>query len=492
MSLPDRTIPLAHPAQIFVDGQWVAPSTNDLFEVVDSASEQVAATVAEAHEADVDRAILAARTAFDSGPWPRLSPAERAQYLRAIAAEFEARADEFARIWSVESGILYKLSSARIGSWLAGAFNTYADIAETFAFEQRHRSSGGLEAQLVREPVGVVAAIVPWNGPAGLMAYKCAPALIAGCTLVLKMSPEAPCSGYIFAEICEKVGLPAGVVNVIATDRTASEALVADARIDKVTFTGSTGAGRKIAAVCAERIARVTLELGGKSPALILDDYDLATAAKVIAGGVGYLTGQVCHSLTRVIVPRARHDAMVDAMAETFASLKVGDPFDPATDVGPLSTDRHRNTVEHYIRVGEAEGARIAFGGKRPAHLNQGFYVEPTLFANVDNRSTIGQEEIFGPVIAVIPVDDEAQAIAVANDTIFGLNSSIFTNDLDRFKVISRQIRAGTVGHNASRTDFGIAFGGFKQSGLGREGGVEGLMPFLEAKTVVTDRPWQD
>jgi betaine-aldehyde dehydrogenase len=485
-----RATALLHPRSLYINGTWVAPEGDGTIDVLDSATEQVVATVAEANEADVGRAVGAARAAFDGGPWPRMSHAERAAYLRAIAAEFERRADDFARVWTVESGILYKLSSARIGSWLAGAFNYYAGLADTFAFEERHRSSGGLEASLVREAVGVVAAIVPWNGPAGLMAYKCAPALLAGCTIVLKMSPEAPCSGYLFAEICEKVGLPAGVVNMVVADRPASEWLVADPRIDKVTFTGSTAAGRRIAAVCGERIARYTLELGGKSPGIVLDDYDIGAAAQAIGRGVGYLTGQVCHSITRIVVPRARHDAMVDAVADVFAGLRVGDPFDPASDVGPLSTGRHRDTVERYIARGQEEGARLVSGGRRPPHLDGGYFVEPTLFANVDNGSTIGQEEIFGPVIAVIPAEDEEHAIAIANDTIFGLNASVFTHDPERFAAIARRIRAGTVGHNASRTDFSIAFGGFKQSGIGREGGVEGLLPFLETKTVVFDRPY--
>jgi betaine-aldehyde dehydrogenase len=450
----------------------------------------VAAVVAEAQAPDVTRAVEAARHAFDAGPWPRLSHKERAGYLRAIAEEFSRRSDEFAAVWSVESGILYKLSQARIGGWLSGAFNYYAGLADTFSFEEQKRSASGLLGVLVREPVGVVAAIVPWNGPAGLMAYKCAPALLAGCTLVVKSSPEAPCSAYLFAEICEKVGLPPGVVNVITADRPASEGLVRNTLVDKVTFTGSTAAGRKIASICGERIARCTLELGGKSPAIVLDDFDIGTAAKSIASGVGYLTGQVCHSLTRVIISRPRHDAMVEALASTMRGMRVGDPFDPDSDVGPLATERQREQVERYISIGAKEGATLACGGKRPLHLNRGFFVEPTVFANVDNQSTIAQEEIFGPVLCVIAADDEEHAISLANDTLFGLNASVFTTDLARARAVAGKIRSGTVGHNASRTDFSIAFGGFKQSGLGREGGTEGLLPFLEAKTIVLDAPF--
>jgi len=481
---------LAHPECLFIGGEWVQPSSAARFAVVSSSTEEVVATVAEARHEDVERAVIAARKAFDEGPWTRLTPAERGGYLRAMARELQERGEEFARVWSLESGILYKLARARIGNWLGGAFNLYADLAERFPFQESHRSAQGLQGLLVREPVGVVAAIIPWNGPAGLIAYKCAPALLAGCTVVVKPSPEAPCSAYLMAEACEKVGLPPGVFNVVTADREVSEALVRHPGVDKVTFTGSTAAGRRIASICGERIARCTLELGGKSPAVVLDDYDVTRAAQAIGSGVGYLTGQVCHSLTRVIVSRERHDDMTDALSEVVRKMRVGDPFDPQAEVGPLATGRQRERVEGYIAQGRAEGARLATGGGRPPHLERGFYVEPTVFGNVDNRSTIGREEIFGPVLCVIPADDERQAVALANDTVYGLNAAVFTHDREKFGAVARQLRSGTVGHNGSRTDFSLAFGGFKQSGLGREGGVEGLQAFIETKTVVLDEPF--
>lgn len=491
MANASRTIVLAYPRHLFIGGEWMKPSSNDTFDVVDASTEERVVTVARAGPADVERAITAARTAFDEGEWPRLTPAERAKYLRAIATAIQRRADDFARAWTLESGVLYSISSSRIGGIMSGLFNSYADLANTFAFEEPRRAAGGQQATLVREPIGVVAAIVPWNSPGPLMAYKCAPALIAGCTVVLKTPPEAPSSGYIFAEICEEVGLPAGVVNVFAARRDGSQALVADPRVDKVTFTGSTEVGRDIASTLGQRIGRYTLELGGKSPAVILDDGDIATAAKVIAGGCGMLSGQVCHSLTRIVVPRHRHDDMVDALAAELTAMRVGDAFDPASQVGPLASARQRETVERYIAIGRGEGARLAAGGGRPEGLDRGFYVEPTLFASVDNLSTIGQEEIFGPVLSVIPAKDEEDAIRIANETIYGLNASIFTTDETRFRSFARRIRSGTVGQNASRTDVSIAFGGYKQSGVGREGGVEGLMPFLETKVVVEDRPFE-
>jgi betaine-aldehyde dehydrogenase len=338
--------------------------------------------------------------------------------------------------------------------------------------------------------VGVVAAIIPWNGPAGLAAYKCPPALLAGCTVILKASPEAPLAAYLLAEICDAVGIPPGVFNILTADREVSEGLVRNPGVDKIAFTGSTAAGRKIASICGERIARCTLELGGKSPAIVLDDYDVGAAAQVIASGVGFLTGQVCHSLTRVIVSRDRHDNMVDALSAAVHRMRIGDPFDPSVDVGPLASAAQRQRVEAYIEQGKAEGAVLATGGGRPPHLPKGFFFEPTIFGRVDNRSTIGREEIFGPVLSVIPAEDEQQAIDLANDSIYGLNASVFTNDVERFYAVARQVKSGTVGHNASRTDVTIAFGGVKQSGLGREGGAEGLRPYLESKTIVADTPF--
>jgi aldehyde dehydrogenase (NAD+) len=363
-------------------------------------------------------------------------------------------------------------------------------MASTYPFVESRRSASGHQAYGVKEPVGVVLAIVPWNGPAALIAYKVAPALLAGCTVVVKPSPEAPTSAYLFAQICDEVGLPPGVVNVVTAERDVSEQLVRHPGVDKITFTGSTAAGRSIGAAAAGRIARLTLELGGKSPAVVLDDYDIDTATQQLGDAYfGYLTGQVCHSLTRIIVPRAKHDAMVEALSDIARRMVPGDPFDDATTIGPLATARQRETVERHVARGIAEGATLAAGGARPRHLERGFFFEPTVFGNVDNRSALAQEEIFGPVLSVIAADSEAHAIDFANDTIFGLNAVVFTHDAQHALRVARQIRAGSVGHNASRTDFSIGFGGFKQSGIGREGGIEGLEAFLESKTVVLDQP---
>jgi aldehyde dehydrogenase (NAD+) len=342
---------------------------------------------------------------------------------------------------------------------------------------------------LVREPVGVVGAIIPWNAPIGMIIHKVSPALLAGCTVILKSSPEAPGAGYLLAEAAEEIGLPAGVLNVVTADRAVSELLVTDPRVDKITFTGSTAAGRRIASLCGDRIARCSLELGGKSAAVILDDADLEHAAAVLSQAECTLAGQVCSSLTRIIVSRSRHDEMVAALSASFGAVRVGDPFDDSTQMGPLAMERQRDRVEGYIAKAIDEGATLATGGGRPKGLDRGYYVEPTVFANVDNGSTIGREEVFGPVLSVIPARDETDAVRLANDSIYGLNSAVFTPDVARARAVAGELRAGTVGHNSFRTDFGIAFGGFKQSGIGREGGREGLIEFLESKTVILDGP---
>jgi aldehyde dehydrogenase (NAD+) len=487
MSLADDVaVPIRHADQFFIGGQWVPPSSDATIKVIDSDTEELFFTVAEAQAADISRAVEAARDAFDTGPWPRLTHAERAAYLRAIGAELSKRSDDIGQIWPRESGVLHAIARYG-GSGAQGTFNSFADLAETFPFEEPARPTAGQFGLIVREPVGVVGAIIPWNGPMGLISNKVAPALLAGCTVVLKSSPEAPGEGYLIAEAAEAAGLPPGVLNVVTADREVSELLVRDPRVDKITFTGSTAAGRRIASICGERIARCTLELGGKSAAVILDDMDLETAAQTLSKAECFLSGQVCSSLTRIVVTQQRHDQLLDALAGTFSQVRVGDPFDQQTQMGPLAAARQRDRVEGYIAKGKADGFTLATGGGRPKDLERGWYVEPTVFGNVDNSSVIAQEEIFGPVLSVIPARDEQDAIRIANDTIYGLNASVFTEDVDRARQVAGQLRSGTVGHNAFRTDFGVAFGGFKQSGIGREGGREGLLPFLETKTVILE-----
>jgi acyl-CoA reductase-like NAD-dependent aldehyde dehydrogenase len=481
------TAPVRHADQFFIGGEWVEPASDATIDVIDSGTEEVYYSIAGAAPDDMSRAVAAARQAFDEGPWSRLSHAERADYLRALGAGLQERNDVLGQLWPRESGALYKVAqfAGRIGS---GALGMYAALADTFPFEEKCQpTNGGEFGLLVREPVGVVGAIIPWNAPMALICHKIGPALLAGCTVVLKSSPEAPGEGYVVAEVAEQIGVPPGVLNVVTADREVSELLVRDPGVDKITFTGSTAAGRRIASLCGERIARCTLELGGKSAAVVLDDMDLGTAAKTLARAECALNGQVCSSLTRIIVTKSRHDELVDALASAFSQTRVGDPFDEESQLGPLVSERQRDRVEGYIAKGVDEGATLAAGGGRPKDLDRGYYVEPTVFGNVDNSSTIGREEIFGPVLSVIAAENEQDAVRVANDTIYGLNASVFTNDVDRAREVAGRLRSGTVGHNSFRTDFGMAFGGFKQSGIGREGGKEGLLPFLETKTVILE-----
>jgi acyl-CoA reductase-like NAD-dependent aldehyde dehydrogenase len=403
-----------------------------------------------------------------------------------MAEGIRQRAQDICQLWPRESGVLFAhAQTMALGA--AGDFDAYAAMAGTFAFEESVTPTVGACGLRVHEPVGVVGAIIPWNGPIGLIAHKVAPALLAGCTVVLKSAPEAPAEGYIIAEIADDIGLPPGVLNVITADREVSELLVRDPRVDKITFTGSTAAGRRIASICGDRVARCTLELGGKSAAVVLDDFDIAAAADTLAHAECLVSGQVCSSLTRIIVPRRKHDAMVEAIAGVFSGIRVGDPFDQASEMGPLVSERQRDRVLGYIRDGVKQGATLAAGGGLPADPKRGFFVEPTVFGNVDNSWRIAQEEIFGPVLTVIAADDEDQAVAIANDTPYGLNASVFTQDTDRARRVARRLRSGTVGHNAFRSDFGMGFGGFKQSGIGREGGEEGLREFLETKSVILD-----
>jgi acyl-CoA reductase-like NAD-dependent aldehyde dehydrogenase len=478
---------LKYPDRIFVDGAWTQPATTARVDVFDSTTEQLLYQVADAQEVDMSRAVSAARAAFDRGPWPQLSHHERAAFLEAFARAIATRGHQLSKIWSRQMGILNTLAHASVPG-TAKTFSYYAGLADDFPFVERHTPSRGASAGLlVREPVGVVGAIIPWNAPMALISYKIAPALLAGCTVVLKASPEAPGEAYVMAEIADEIGLPPGVLNVVTAQREVSELLVRDPRVDKITFTGSTAAGRRIASLCGERIARCTLELGGKSAAIVLDDYDIGSAATALASQACYMSGQVCASLTRIVVGQARHDDLVEALSAEFAAVRVGSPFDPGSTMGPLVTGVQRDRVESYIASGIADGATLAVGGGRPQGLDRGFFIEPTVFGNVDNSSTIAQEEIFGPVLSVIKAADDRQAVDIANDSIFGLNASVFTNSAERAYETARQLRSGTVGHNGFRIDFGIGFGGFKQSGIGREGGREGLLPFLESKTVLLD-----
>jgi aldehyde dehydrogenase (NAD+) len=487
MTAPVFAAALSHPDRFYIGGEWVAPVGTGVFDVVDSATEERFLQVAAGSAGDIDRAVSAARAAFDDGGWTGLTHVQRGEFLRAFAAELRARTADVAHIYPRESGALASLVKPFTDS-AAWEWDYYADIAETYPFEEvRDPSKGGVFGLVRKQPVGVVGAIVPWNGPLGSISHKVAPALLAGCTVVIKTPPEAPGLGILVGQIADSIGLPPGVLNVVTADREVSELLVRDPRVDKVSFTGSTAAGRRIASICGERVARVSLELGGKSAAVVLDDADLDRTAATISAAECVLAGQVCYSLTRIVVSAAHHDALVERLAHHFAGVVIGDPYDPATQIGPLASAAQRDRVQGYIATGVVEGARLVTGGGRPAHLDRGYYVKPTVFAGVGNSDTIAREEIFGPVLSVIPVANEDEAVRVANDTIYGLNASVFTEDADRALSVARRLRTGTVGHNAVRSDLVLGFGGFKQSGLGREGGLEGLRNYVEHQSVILD-----
>ncbi|OHV28568.1 MULTISPECIES: aldehyde dehydrogenase [Pseudofrankia] len=483
-SAPPVTSPVVKD-RLFIGGAWVAPASARTIDVVSPHTEQVIATVPEADGTDIDRAVAAARTAFDDGPWPRSSPAERAAVIRAISAAIQARAQEFSDTVTAEMGA--PSTFALLGNTLAAAMvlDGYADLLDTFPFEQE-RPGLLAPATVVKAPVGVCAGIVPWNVPLFLIAMKIGASLASGSTMVVKSAPETPLTGYLLAEVLESVGLPPGVINIITADREMSELLVRHPGLDKVSFTGSTAVGRKIGAICGEQLKRCTLELGGKSAAIILDDADLGTALPALLPAAFMNTGQVCAAQTRVLAPRNRYREVVDGLADLVATAKVGDPADPQTLVGPLVAERQRTRVEGLIQAGTGEGARLVQGGGRPAELDRGWYVEPTLFADVDNRMRIAQEEIFGPVLSVIPYDGEDEAVRIANDSNYGLSGSVWTGDPARGTAVGRRVRTGVLAINSGTVvELRNPFGGFKQSGIGREMGMEGLEAYLETQTLV-------
>jgi aldehyde dehydrogenase (NAD+) len=476
---------IAHADMLFIAGAWVASHSGRQLEMVSPNTEQVIASCAEADAADMDAAVAAARAAFDHGPWPSTPPAERIAAFRRMVAHLETRVPELATAWTAQMGGLASFAGP-MHSGSVATLGEIANYAEAFEFVEQRASRGAAVGLVVHEPVGVVAAIAPWNGPFGIMANKVAYALLTGCTVVMKPSPETPLEAYIIAEAAEAAGLPPGTVNLVPGHREAADHLVNNHGVDKVSFTGSTLAGKRIAQVCGERIARYTLELGGKSAAIIADDFPIAGAAKLLTGTLNMMSGQVCAMLSRAIVPRARHDELAAAIKAEMAKVVIGHSDDPATQLGPLAMKRQLERVEMYIAEGR-KTADLVCGGGRPSHLNQGYFIEPTLFANVDNTSRIAQEEIFGPVLALIPCEDVEDAIRIANESNYGLNGSVLTGDANKAYSIGRRIRTGGFGQNGLRMDFGLPFGGFKQSGVGREGGPEGLWGYVETKTMLLD-----
>ncbi|HEX3825183.1 MAG TPA: aldehyde dehydrogenase [Mycobacteriales bacterium] len=470
--------------QLLIGGEWVTPSSDKRLEVRSPATLQPVGSVPEAVEADVDAAVAAARQAFDHGPWPATSPADRAKVIARFAELLTERLPDFKTVLTEEMGAPGATVEMMMYTPATAVLNVYQELAETFPWEETRTGMFGV-SRVRREPVGVVAAIIPWNVPLFIAINKLIPALLAGCAVILKPAPETPIDALMLGSLLVEAGLPAGVISVVPADREVSEYLVTHPGVDKVSFTGSTAAGRRVGSLATERLKRVSLELGGKSAAIVLEDVDLAASAFMIAYSGLMNSGQACVAQSRILAPRSRYDEITEAIVENAKMLSVGDPMDPATQLGPLVAERQRDRVEGYIAKGSAEGARLVLDGKRPAGLDVGWYVGPTVFADVDNSMTIAREEIFGPVLSVIPYDTEEEALAIANDSDYGLAGSVWTADVDHGYEVAKQVRTGTYGINWYAFDMGSPFGGFKSSGIGREDGPEGLAAFCELKSIL-------
>jgi acyl-CoA reductase-like NAD-dependent aldehyde dehydrogenase len=479
---------------LYINGEWCEASTGQSFAVSEPATGQPLAQVASASEADVGRAVAAARSAFDQGPWPHTPPAERAEILHAIADALDARNFELAEIESRDAGVPIRKTTYLDLTLGTEIFRACAELARRSPYEPLPWIDlPNIAWNFVwREPIGVIAQVIPWNYAFCMTAWKLGPALATGNTLVFKPSPLAPLSGIEIFKTIDALGLlPKGVINLVCgPNNDVGEWLVAHPGVDKVSFTGSTEAGRKVMAAAAPQIKRVTLELGGKNPSLVLPDADLDIVVDGVLWGAFYHAGQLCEAGSRCYVPRNLHDELVERLVERVSRMRIGDPLELETDLGPLISEAHRRKVEGYIAVGREAGAHVAIGGGRPQGelFDMGPYVEPTIFTGVDNRMAIAREEIFGPVLAVIPYDSVSEAISMANDTIYGLAASIWGRDVQAAIGVAQRIRAGTVWINDHHTLSGYApFGGYKQSGFGREMSEYGLKEYTEAKRVHVD-----
>jgi aldehyde dehydrogenase (NAD+) len=472
--------------RLFIGGRWIQSSDSEPLILVSPDSGKAFGSTAQAGADDMDAAVAAARLAFDEGPWGRMEVAERCAVLYRLIDQLDARVGKLAKAWNAQVGALMSVAPS-----LVSEANTLArgviDQAKTFPSLSRVPTREAHTAFIAREPLGVVAAIAPWNFPHDIMIKKVMTALVTGCTVIMKPAPETPLEAYLIAEAGEAAGVPDGVLNLAPAHREASEHLVRHAGVDMVSFTGSTVAGRSIARACGDRIARCLLELGGKSAVIVREDYEIDAAAKLLASTIIMMSGQICAMLSRVIVPRHRHDALASAIGRYLRDVRIGLSTDPNTQMGPIALQRQLTRVEDYIARGLKQGADLVTGGRRPAHLREGYFIEPTLFANVERKADISQEEIFGPVLGLIPCEDDDDAIRIANDSRYGLFGSVLTHDVDAAFKISREVRVGNFSQNGLRCDFTLPYGGKKQSGFGREGGTDGLLAYTEAKTILLD-----
>lgn len=473
--------------KFYIGGSWVRPSTDRLITPIDASTEEPLGQVPEGACADIDAAVTAARATFDDpSGWASWDPARRAEVMERLATAIDKRAEEFVNRVSAQNGMPVAVAQQLEIGYPTAVLRFYAGLAREFSqIETRAGLFGGL-IDVRKKPAGVVAAIAPWNFPQALSMFKIAPAMAAGCTLVVKPSPETVLDAYLLAEAIDEAQVPAGVINVVPAGREVGAYLVSHPGVDKVAFTGSTATGRSIAETCGRLLRPVTLELGGKSAAILLDDVDLDLTK--IGEGLFASTllnnGQTCFIGTRVLAPQSRYSEVVDAFTAFVAGLQVGNAHDPATQIGPMATDAQRQRVESFIATGLAEGARMTTGGRRPAGRDKGWFVEPTVFADVDNRAAIAREEIFGPVLTLIAYDDIDDAVRIANDSDYGLGGTVWTEDPDRGLAVASRIQTGTIGVNRYIPDPAAPFGGVKASGLGRELGPEGLAAYLQTQTI--------
>jgi aldehyde dehydrogenase (NAD+) len=467
-----------HSRELYIDGKWLPQSGNGSIEVLSASTEEVIGSVPEGTAADVDRAARAATAAFDG--WSQTSVQERASWLLKLAGALKERGEQIAKIISQEVGSPISMSTSIQAGLPVLVTSTYAKLITELKLEQEIGNS-----LVVREPYGVVGAITPWNYPLHQIMAKVAPALASGCTVVLKPSEVAPLNAMLLAEACESIGLPPGVLNIVTGYGPAvGEAIASHPLVDMVSFTGSVRAGKRVGALAAEGIRKVTLELGGKSAFVVLDDAPLEKAIPAGARNAMQNSGQTCSAWTRMVVPRSRYQEALDLAAQAIAALKLGDPLDPSTRLGPLISATQRDRVEGYIAKGKQEGARIVMGGGRPTAFSKGYYVEPTIFADVKPKMTIAQEEIFGPVLSVLPYDTEEEAIDIANDTSYGLAGGVWSGDPQRAMRVARRMRTGQVDVNGGKFNPLAPFGGYKQSGIGRELGMFGLEEYFQIKSI--------
>ena len=470
--------------ELFIGGRWQPPATSRRLTVISPHTEEPIGTAPEAAPEDVDKAVRAARAAFDEGPWPRLRLEERLEKIEKLAAIYAAETDAMADLITAEMGSPKSFSRMGQGAGAVAQMNLNIAVAREFPWVERRPGLFG-EVHVRRAPVGVVGAIVPWNVPQFLIMPKMIPALLAGCTVVVKPAPETPLDALWLAEMLAELDLPEGVVSILPGGRDTGEALVCHPGVDKISFTGSSATGRHIAALCGEQLKRVSLELGGKSAAIVLDDADIGRTVSHLKMASLMNNGQACVAQTRLLVSERRHDEFVDALAEMMSGLTVGDPADDATDIGPLVAQRQQHRVQGYIQSGIDEGARIVLGGTDKP-FDRGWYVRPTLFTDATNDMKIAREEIFGPVLTVLRYSDEDEAVRIANDSDYGLAGSVWTSDPAHGLEIAGRIRTGTYGIDMYMLDTTAPFGGFKQSGIGREFGAEGLSAYTEIQSTVS------